>query len=324
MDIRDDIVDLMSKCVRCGACREVCPSLRHGGCDPMAVMAGEDGNILDCIGCGGCTRVCNNTDPTFVMMYMRSKAKGSVLSELYKETGFVMSKSDLSRSELPPVWGGDNYLMSGCTVEAKAPFLKYAATVALRNLDEMCMELPVNSCCTYPLPFRQLTNDERNGYKRKIGNSSGGKKIITICPGCDAELRKSGISAVNFVNLAAAHLDRVPVFKDGGLKVAIEPGCHYDDIYDDLVKVVEATGVEHIGNKFGCCGKSIPKVSEGLMKERQEEISGADAVVVACPMCFHMYDSVPNGMPVIHLVELLSMAVGDWSTLKYHRNKLVL
>lgn len=321
-DVPLNISELMSKCVECSLCRERCPSLRYGGCDPMAVMIGEDGNITKCIGCGECSRTCEFTDPTFVMHYMRSKALGSKIPDVYIETGFVLRPSEVSRSELSPVWEGEAYLMSGCTVESKAPFLIYAATVALNCIGKGCTQLPHNSCCTYPMPFRQLSESERDRYKHEIGDSADGKEIVAICPGCDAELRRSGIDAANFVNVAAKMIERIPVMDGRRLKVAIEPGCHYDTIYEDMVKVVRATGAEFIGNDFGCCGKSIPMVSEGLMRERQKEVEGADAIVVACPMCFAKYDSVPNGVPVLHLVELIAMAAGDASTLRYHNIKL--
>ncbi|UAL07306.1 MAG: (Fe-S)-binding protein [Candidatus Methanogranum gryphiswaldense] len=322
MEVPIEISDLMTKCIKCGLCQDNCPSLRYGGCDPMAVMSGEDGNVVKCIGCGECSRSCDFTDPTYVMHFMRSKALGSKVPDIFLRTGFVLPQSDVSRSELKPQWEGNNYLMSGCTVESKAPFLIYAATLALNSVGEGCQELPKNSCCTYPIPFRQLTEKERDAYKHEIGNSSAGKNIITICPGCDAELNRSGVYAINFVNLMVKHADKIQVLKSTTLKVAIEPGCHYDTIYDDLVKIVKATGVEYIENKFGCCGKSIPVVSEGLMKERQKEMEGADVVIVACPMCFSRYDLVSNGIPVLHIVELIAMAAGDNSTLKYHNIKL--
>ena len=41
MICRKDIADLMDRCVGCGACRDVCPSYCHGGCDPLEVMAGN-------------------------------------------------------------------------------------------------------------------------------------------------------------------------------------------------------------------------------------------------------------------------------------------
>ncbi|NLU45774.1 MAG: (Fe-S)-binding protein [Euryarchaeota archaeon] len=309
---------LMSMCVGCGRCTDNCPSHRHGGCDPRAVMGGADGGIRDCIGCGECTRVCEHTDPTCVMLHMRSKALGSTVGELYRRTGFVRPVSDLSRDRLEPVWKDGDRLMTGCMVQSEAPYLAYAATVALDAMGIGCSALPGDACCTYPLPFRQMQDAERDAIRKGIGASADGRRIVTLCPGCDTELRRSGVDAVNLVNHVARHLDRVPVL-DRELKLAIEPGCHYDTLHADMIRIVEAVGAEFVGNRHGCCGKKIPGVSEGLMKERQAEVAGADGIIVACPMCLTRYDSAPGGLPVMHIAELLALAAGDASALEYHR-----
>ena len=56
--VRDNIDMYRRLCVECGTCREVCPSYRHGGCDPLAVMLGDNSKVFDCIGCGRCEASC--------------------------------------------------------------------------------------------------------------------------------------------------------------------------------------------------------------------------------------------------------------------------
>ncbi len=308
---------LRSMCVGCGRCTANCPSHRHGGCDPRAVMNGDDSSVRDCIGCGECSRVCEFTDPVRVMLYTRSKVLGSVLRPVYRETGFVRPPSDPPAGWPEPVWGDGDRLMTGCIVQSEAPYLIRAATVALDAMGLACSPLPGDACCTYPLPFRQMREDERDAIRRGIGASAGGRRIVTLCPGCDTELRRSGADAVNLVNYAALHSERIPAL-GRRLRLAIEPGCHHDLLHADLVRVVEATGAEFIGNGFGCCGKKIPGVSEKLMEERQREAAGADGIIVACPMCLTRYDAAPGGLPVMHIAELLALAAGDASSLRLH------
>ena len=94
------------------------------------------------------------------------------------------------------------------------------------------------------------------------------------------------------------------------------------EIPSDFRMIVEATGVEIINKSYGCCGKSIPDISDKLMAERQAECQGADFIVVGCPNCLTFYDNVPNGVPVVHLSELIAMAAGDRETVKFHKLKL--
>ena len=61
MICRKDIANLMDRCVGCGACRDVCPSYCHGGCDPLEVMAGNIEKAKGCLTCGLCNDVCGST-----------------------------------------------------------------------------------------------------------------------------------------------------------------------------------------------------------------------------------------------------------------------
>jgi heterodisulfide reductase subunit B len=208
--------------------------------------------------------------------------------------------------------------MSGCMVEGFAPYLVYAGTIAMNAIGERCSELPRNTCCTYPLPFRTMTFSQRDAIKKEMGDSASGRQIITLCPGCDAELQRSGIDATHIVNLLAENRDRLPKFRKK-IRVSIEPGCHFEDLIDDMRTVTEALGAEYIHNDFGCCGKMVQGVTEPLMVEREKESEGADIILVACPMCFTRYDSYPGGIPVMHIAELVAAAAGDTETLKYHK-----
>ena len=104
------------------------------------------------------------------------------------------------------------------------------------------------------------------------------------------------------------------------MTVCIQPGCHLMHLEKEFREVVEATGATIMDAPIGCCGKVVPGISDAIMDERQGDMEGADAVIVGCPSCFIRYDSKKDGIRVLHISELVSMAAGDMSTLVFHRN----
>ncbi len=87
MICRKDIADLMDRCVGCGACRDVCPSYCHGGCDPLEVMAGNIEKAKGCLTCGLCNDVCGSTIPKKVMMYAACIANDVKIPQTFSDTG---------------------------------------------------------------------------------------------------------------------------------------------------------------------------------------------------------------------------------------------
>ncbi len=317
--LQDEIESLRRKCIGCGKCSKVCPSLKHGGCDPMEIMVGNDEGVIHCIGCGNCSKVCRRSDPYTVMRDLLCLAKGVHVSEVFKETGYSMPQKDMpARTELVPEWeGNDVYIMPGCVIKCKAPYVEYATAVALKDMGVGCSELPGNTCCMHPIQFREMTEFERRDYKKRMGDTSGSKDLVTLCGGCSDELLFSGVDATHIVSFLRQHLDALPRFEKP-LKVAVEPGCSESVSVKEMREVVEAMGCEVVNTKTGCCGK-YADVSERLMKDREEECAGADVIVVGCPMCLVRYDDHPDGLPVVHMSELVAMAAGDLSTLDHHK-----
>lgn len=322
-DIPQYYTELMNRCNGCGLCMDSCPSNRYNGCRPLDVMQGLDGNIIDCIGCSTCSSVCPVTDPFPVMMYMKCRALDGKVPELYYKTGFIIPEKDLDEPLVPDYKGDDVYLMPGCQAHRKFPFLEYAACEALKAIDIGCKEVPGDSCCTFPVVFRNLTNEERYDIvDKKIGKPSDGKKILTLCLGCSGELEKIGLDAEHIVYILASHTEELSKLKRIDLKVAIEPGCHTPCCYDELKAVVEALGATVINDSYGCCGKSVKNITQKLMAERRSETQGADVIVVACPACFGRYDSDDNDVPVMHISEFVAMAAGKEESLSRHNIQL--
>ncbi len=318
------LADLMAKCVECGLCTDACPSHRYGGCDPFLVMTGRDGRVIDCIGCGKCTEVCPTTDPKEVMQHRKAEALGLNVPGVFLQTGYVMPPADPAwREGLPQIpAGGDFLIIPGCMVSCKVPFLDYAARRALAAIGLYGAELPGNTCCMYPLPLRSLSDADRDVYKRRMGTSAAGRPAVTLCAGCCNELARAEVQAPHISTYLAQHLDRIRELPGTDLKVALQPGCSGERFAAAFEAVVRATGARPIGNAFGCCGKTVPKVAEELMARRQADAAAADAIVVGCPMCFRMYDTCVGGKPVLYLAELVALAAGDRETQRFHRIKL--
>lgn len=318
--IRDRIDEYRAKCIECGQCREVCPSYRHGGCDPLAVMLGDDKAVFDCVGCGECSRICPETDPKTVMLAAYSIVTGMEVSECFRETGLARPlREEASRTELPPGWTGDDvYVMPGCIVRCWNPHLEHSVPSAFGSFGVRCTEVPVFSCCMYPIQFGCMEDEDRDGYRTRMGDSTGGKPLVTMCAGCSEIMQRSGVGCEHMIVFLHRHLGELPRL-DRKIRVSMEPGCSAKPFTEEMREVLEAMGCEVVNRTQGCCGKASRKVATALMSERQEAAEDADVIVVGCPMCYEKYDSFPGGKPVLYISELVALASGDDSTLKFHR-----
>ena len=320
MDYRGDIIGLMDACIGCGVCDIACPSYNRGGCDPMAVLKGEVSKVRGCIGCGECSKVCDHTDPWKVMMYMNCVVNGMEIPSVFEETGYHIPGSD--REGIPDAGysdDGDIHLAPGCLVNGAVPFLENAGVSALGAVGHRVRRLDTG-CCTFPVPYRSMTDEERDSVKMKGTKGADGGRIVTLCPGCSNEFSSSGADAVHIVEVLHSRLDAIRGEEGVEMTVCIQPGCHLMHLEKEFREVVEATGATIMDAPIGCCGKVVPGISDAIMDERQGDMEGADAVIVGCPSCFIRYDSKKDGIRVLHISELVSMAAGDMSTLVFHRN----
>lgn len=314
--IEDEIDRLRLRCIGCGKCSRVCPSLKHGGCDPMEMMIGGDEGIEHCIACGNCSKACRRTDPFTVMRDLLALRNGLHVSDAYKDTGYAMPIRPLDGCPEPEWTGDDIMVMPGCVVKCRVPFVEYAMSVALKAMGLKGRELPNNTCCMHPAQFREMTEMERRNVKKSMETNAFGKGIVTLCGGCSEELQGSGIDAEHIIPFLHANIERLPRTSTP-LRVALQPGCSAMPFKKQMAEVVDAMGYENINNQMGCCGKSTD-VAGPLMDERMQECAGADIVVVGCPMCLVKYDALPEGKPVVHISELVAMAAGDRESLGFH------
>lgn len=314
-DVLNEIERLRNRCIGCGKCSAVCPSLKHGGIDPMEVMMGGEADMSMCICCGNCSKACRRTDPAKVMMDLIAVERDMHPSQTFRDTGYV---APVPADAPEPKWTGDDvYIMPGCIAKCKVPYVVYAASEAMSAMGFSASELPHNTCCLHPVQFRDMSEHERRTYRTGMRDSACGKEIVTLCAGCSEEFEGSGIEAGHIIRFLYRNIDRLPRF-DRPMRIAIEPGCAAMPFEDEMRSVVEAMGCEIVNRTAGCCGKGTP-VAGALMKERQDECSDAEWIVVGCPMCQVKYDSYEGGKPAMHIAELVAMASGSTGSLGFHR-----
>ncbi len=319
------VEDIMASCLGCRRCEKVCPSYRLGGCSPwLSMLERDNANTLMCIGCGKCSTVCKHTDPRLALMYLKAEMMKAQVPESFHQTGFALPPaSDEWKNKVPAYEEkNDVYLIPGCKVQSMVPYLKYAAWKVFDSLGVGLAELPANTCCMYPVPFRVMEEPIRNGYKYVMRANAGGKDMVTLCSGCTNELGMSGVYAPHVSVYLTKYLDKIRSFPGVKLKVALEPGCSGERFLKDIRMIVEATGAEIVNRSYGCCGKNVEGINTKLMAEREKECEGADVIVVCCPNCMTFYDKYEGGLPVIHIIELLALATGDTNTLQFHNIRL--
>lgn len=132
-----------------------------------------------------------------------------------------------------------------------------------------------------------------------------------------------------------------------GLRVAAHPGCHMlrpsgvtgiDAHFSprSLTDMARITGAEvaYSPDWPACCGGGVSGVNDdistGVLNDALTEFraAGATCILTPCPFCFVQFDlRQKNGIPVLHLSELLALAFGaspEEIGLRHHRTKLVL
>ena len=316
--IEDEIARLMQKCISCGKCTPYCPSHKYGGVDPHEIMIGGEDDVSKCILCGTCSQVCRRSDPFTVMRDLKALANNLHVSDAYKQTGLAMPQADHpSRTELECEWNGDDtYIMPGCVVKCKAPYLEYAALTAVKTVGKTCSELKDSGCCMRPPQFREMAGTDRHDAVVKMVANAHGKELITLCGGCTDALVSEGQKTTNMIEFLYNNIDKLPKF-DRKFKVALEPGCSCMPLKKNMIAIVEALGCEFVDNGMGCCGKDT-ELAETMMADREKECGNGCMIIVACPKCFTKYDAQPDGMPVLFLSELVAWAAGHTETFKYH------
>ena len=255
--------------------------------------------------------------------------------------------------KIASVLGIDLVEMKGanCCAPFSIQSVDYTSWLALagRNLciaEEMGLDLLTlcNDCYESLLMTNRIlkedkeTRDKVNGILAEVGLEFKGKTDVKIFS--DALYEDVGLERVK--NAIKESFN--------GLRVAVQPGCHLTRpkrIHSGelmgvaaLDELVEATGAESIPyeRKMACCGGPLRGINDEVASRVAEQkldgikAAGADCIVTICPFCYLELDTgqleirsrseEAHDLPVLHLAELLRMAMGikleDWE-IRAHR-----
>ena len=255
----------------------------------------------------------------------------------------------------------DIVLYPGCLVRSRLPFLEAAARFILDKLN-VNAEVPKGmTCCIEPVGLRSMGPDTWLGAGARIHSIASGRRILTLCDGCNLSLAEAGetigkrmdavsgtmkeigrnvstsevIGILEFLHSRLPEIKRKLVAKTD-FKLAVFPGCHCEaackmkglsakDMMSDIVKALGGTPVTVADDL--CCGGGLAGVDTELEhKVMNASISsvkgtGAIAIMTSCPFCFLQFDLVGR-QTTLHVTELVASGMG-WqeNALRHHRTK---
>jgi fumarate reductase (CoM/CoB) subunit B len=342
-----------ASCVRCGQCLSVCDVLGGAGLSVQSiakhVLEGRvDQHVVDtvqrCALCGLCCVECpGNVDVYRVMTAVReSFALDGVISSagyesvlvdqtpnlfsLYREQ-FGVSFKDFQPSSY------DTVFFPGCILASYAPEL---ALKAYRWITELGFKTTFSElCCGSPLISLGLADraNRLKAYMVEQFSSAGAKRLITCCPGCQAELSslRGDIDVISLSTLLREKGIRV----SGSELLAVHDSCRdRRELFARDVRMIisgySLVEMEHHGTKTICCGSGgmvsavDPDLCERRVQARLDEYraTGADHLITTCPTCSYTLSKHTTAGKVLHYLELLFGTRIDWERIQHNLEAL--
>ncbi len=193
-----------------------------------------------------------------------------------------------------------------------------AATLVASNLSlakEQGCESVFTACgiCAYQLlswKMRLLEDKELASHIREVLKSHRLEMNLNV-------------DVYHIIDIILNNLNKIEIKRKlNGVKVSLYPGCGARNFYllkgynvfDVMEKVVNLTGATVVAKVDMCCGFPImtydKKNAQKLAKRIVEKSLDADVIVTMCPFCQYHLDTAQDQKPVVHLHQLLGIALG--------------
>ncbi|NTW28457.1 MAG: (Fe-S)-binding protein [Coriobacteriia bacterium] len=336
--------DAAANCLRCGTCTRTCDILGDAGLSMSAVAGGilspdADQTVVDtvlrCALCGLCCVDCPvDVDAHQVMTAAReSLALDSVLSTEGFETVAVdhdfnlfsvyrddygISFHDLTRESCEAVF------FPGCIMATYAPELTRRTC---EWLAEQGVRVSISDlCCGSPLISLGLADraEKLREHMAELFSATGATKVITACPGCQAEL-DGRLGGIEVVPLSAVMRQLGARIADFG-RVTVHDSCRdrcglFGDDVRAILSDCELVEMEHHHANTMCCGSGgmvsavDPDLYEARGRTRIDEFrsTGADHLVIPCVTCGYLLSKHSEPGEVLHYLEAFFGTRIEWA-----------
>jgi len=313
---------VLRRCASCFACNHICPE----GCNP-------------------CELVLERWHEQYERDGLPLRARYFIPNEELNFRTYVISKMPAEERELIASWTNlspaDEILYPGCNI-ITSPFL--TRTRALEGLD---IRGSLAYCCGEMYYRMGLFEEVEKAARRlsKYFKTLGVKRVNILCTaGCNMFMNVLPAYGADFGFEVRPYLPVIlEKLESGGLEIkkrlsgtaTIQESCHgktLGDAYMDVPrKILELIGLEVVEEKTRrdcslCCGIAggfppssgyfMMDVTMTTMKNLwQARSTGADYLVTYCAGCLQMLSTgkllFPLGMPIYHILEMVSMALGE-------------
>jgi len=307
----DSVFDSINTCTTCGYCAATCPA----GVHPPDLVEGVRSGLV------------SSGKMTPVQMKIRDTVSqfSNTLGDSSPRLGW------LEGSGLENPKNADTVYFVGCLDSYRYP---QTALSTYKILSKMGVGLLADEkCCASPLLRLGFSNEADSLMKHNTEQivQSGAKTIIAGCAGCYNTLKNNysltGITVVTVSEYLLSHLEDLKKtnLKKLNRKITFHDPCHsgrHNNVFDEPRALIrEIVGKENfiemktIRENSRCCGggggvrSGYNELSLAMAKRRLEDTpAGVDYIVTSCPLCLRNLRDASGDVPVIDIIELISMA----------------
>ncbi|MCL2711678.1 MAG: heterodisulfide reductase-related iron-sulfur binding cluster [Methanomassiliicoccaceae archaeon] len=214
----------------------------------------------------------------------------------------------------------DIVLYPGCLIRSRLPFLEAAVRFILKKLNIAADDMEDATCCIEPVGLRSMGPRTWLAATARIHSVASGRKILTLCDGCDLSLAEAGkelstqdgkesvkeiikdigrtvsvTETIGLLEFLHSNLDKIKdnIVTEIDFNIAVFPGCHCEaackmkgmsaaDMLSDIVNALGGNAVRLPADL--CCGGGLAGVDDELEKKVMHEsissMRNADTIAV--------------------------------------------